>query len=235
MYNKTKFQRHNLNEFYDSSGIVRYFLPDLPAWANFSQTAGCSRDAQIHFFNLDKIMKSFSLSYEQAVQFQYMFNHEYEKKTRTHKLDYLYFKDEEKLFYTIHDKVQAGFMEFKKPKFKRVHVIWLDPFLKKMEGPNQLRQLLQTTFMQKGHPVLISLCLNGRQMNDYLVRQKLTTENLRLIPFEMFTVFNKQGEKQTSFFLDLGEFFNKSQSVYLIMPKGEKPTEFRGNYKYYYY
>ncbi|MCR9204810.1 MAG: hypothetical protein NXH75_09545, partial [Halobacteriovoraceae bacterium] len=67
-------QRRKVEEYFVSSGVVRYFLPEIPYWANFSESAECRRNESIKYLDLKMVRGSLSLSYEEAIQLQLMLN-----------------------------------------------------------------------------------------------------------------------------------------------------------------
>jgi len=225
-----QLKRRNLDEYFSGSGVVRYFLSDLPDWANFSQTAACQRSISPRYFNVTTLLKSYDYTYEQSVQLQYMFNVEMNKLKQRTEAKFLPFSDEEKLFFTLTDKIQADIRTFRPPTFKRVNLIWMDPLLKSAEGQKSLAKLLRSSDMDLGHPVLISMCLNHFEMEKFLSSKGMLNRNVRYIPYEMFSPYTKTGEKVPLFQIYLNEFFKKNQKLYLYLPRGHfKPNELIGD------
>src|SRR3989339_463888 len=184
-------QRRNLSEYFAGVGIIKYFLPDIPQWANYSQTAVCRRNYSLRYFNYKSLRESFSLSYEQAVQFQYMFNKNYEQQKRDYGADYLLFSNEENLFFRVSDMVQGNIKEFHRPEFKRVHVVWIDPFITKSEDIKKLKKLMDNSTMDLGHPVFVSLCLGHFDFSKFFKDNDLEERNIRAIPYEMFSIYDE--------------------------------------------
>ena len=181
------FKKRRAEESFLPSEVARYVLPVLPLWANFSQTADCRRTFSPRYLDLNKLRQSFSLSYAQGVQFQYMFNVELER------LKNLSLKDEETLFYNVSEKIQSGITLFRRPSFKRVHLIWADSLIvsstSSSSAPQRIKRLLESDLMAKGHPVLLSLCLGHFELKKFLQDESLNRHGLRFIPFEMFFPF----------------------------------------------
>jgi hypothetical protein len=227
---KKNLERRNLDEYFIGSGVVRYFLPDLPDWANYSQTASCKRQESIRYLHFNRLKKSFAMNYNSSVQLQYMFNREYKKLTDLHKVKYLPLKDEEKLFYDISDKINANIYPFRIPKFKRLHMIWIDPFLRMRDGNSELKKIMSKSSMSKGHPIFVSMCLNSNEILSMITKNKLSG-NIRIIPHEMFSAFSVDGVMNTSLQLNFSEIIPKDKSIYLFLPKKETPKEFIGKFK----
>lgn len=226
-----QMKRRNLDEYFSGSGVVKYFLSDLPNWANFSQTASCQRTISPRYLNINTLISSYSYNYEEAIQLQYMYNVEMNKLKKRTESDFLPFSDEEKLFFTLSDKIQADIRTFRAPKFKRVNFVWIDPLLTNKQGYERLVALLNGAAMEKGHPVLISLCLNHFELEAYLSKRGLLNRNIRYIPYEMFSAYSIKGEREPLFQLHINEFFKKDQKLFLYLPKGEtQPSEFVGKF-----
>jgi hypothetical protein len=226
-----QMKRRNLDEYFSGSGVVKYFLSDLPNWANFSQTASCQRSISPRYLNINTLISSYSYNYEEAIQLQYMYNVEMNKLKKRTEADYLPFSDEEKLFFTLSDKIQADIRTFRAPKFKRVNLVWIDPLLKNKKGFEKIVSLLRGEDMEKGHPVLISLCMNHFELESYLSKSGLLNRNIRYIPYEMFSAYSVKGIIEPTFQLHINQFFKENQKIFLYIPKGSyKPGEFLGNF-----
>ena len=224
-------KRRNSDEYFIGSGVVSYFLPDIPEWANFNSSSLCKRNFPIRYLNFKKLRESFSFSYEQAIQFQYLFNMENEKLKRVSGVHFLPFKDEESLFYTVLDQVQAGLVAFRKPKFNSVNLVWIDGFLKERNGIKKLKRLMKSSHMDKGHPVFISLCMTHEEIRNFQQKNKMVDYNARVIPYEMFSPFGPINKFENKFSLSFEKMFKKKQKLNLFIPKKEQlPQEFEGKF-----
>lgn len=229
---KSNLQRRNLDEYFVGSGVVKYLLPEMPSWSNFSQTGQCRRNKSTRFLDYKNLRQSFALSYEEASHFQHMFNIENAKLLKTvKKAKFIPFKDEENLFYSISDKVQAGVRSFVVPKFNRVHLVWIDYALSDNKELKALKRLLNKSLMKKGHPVFVSLCLSQEEMEKFLIDQKMNNMNIRLIPFELFSPYDQEGELGINFSLFFDRLFRAEQQLHLFLPDTLLPSEFIGNFK----
>ena len=212
-------------KYVSSTQANRYFLPNLPDWVNFSQTAGCRRKVSIRYLDISNLRRSFSLDYNQGVQFQYMFNKRLEQIRHNQDIKFISFETEEKIFYDVSNKIQSGIVAFRKPSFKKIHLVWIDPLL---FHPQKLKDLLNESFMTKGHPVFISMCKSFLEMESFLQKNHMANLNIRIMPLEMFSVFNTQGKMTSAFHLDIPSFFNKKQKLHLFIPGSFRPNELAG-------
>jgi hypothetical protein len=225
------FERRNLEEYFQSSGVVKYFLPDLPDWANSNVTGKCMRKTPVRYFNYKHLMESFALDYEKSVQFQYMFNIESRKLKLEVSAEYLPLKDEEKTFYMVSDRIQAGIYAFMPPKFKRINLIWIDPALSSDKEMASLRKLMNGPQMDLGHPVFISLCLSGKELGEF-VRENKFRDGIRFIPHTMFSPYNDKKEISPILHLNVTALFKSEQQLYLYLPKiKDRPNEIAGDLK----
>lgn len=223
-------KRRETTLFQSGTETTRYFLPDLPGWANVSQSANCHRTSQTRYFNLRELRNSFDLSYEQALQLQYMFNHQEKNIMLDANANYLPFKDEEKLFYDVSDRIRAGIKQFRKPTFKRVHLIWIDLAIQDDSELNKLKKLMKSSVMDKGHPVFVSLCLDYFQMSQFITKNNFP-DQIRVVPVEMFSPYDTNNNLTTSVQIEFDKIFDANQELYLFLPHGEGPREFVGKFK----
>ena len=229
--NSCGLNRRDLEEYFVGSGVVRYFLPNLPDWANYSPAGACHRDVSARYFDLDKLRSSLSLSYMQAVQFQFMFNVEYEKILFRTKADYMPFKEEEGLFYNISDKIHSNIFYFQIPEFKRINLIWIDPAIANSKEEESLKMLLKHQDMDYGVPIFVSLCLGNREMKEYLQHKQFYHRQSNILSFEMFSIFDPSGEKHPHLYLDFSQLFSAEQELHLYIRGPKVPINFGGNFK----
>lgn len=223
-----EMDRRNMNEYMEISETHSYFLPDIPNWANFSVSGKCRRQKDVRFLNLEKISQSFNFDYKKTLQFQLLYNKELTKFKKETGIRFLPFKNEDELFYLVTNKIQAGFVPLKVPRFPRVNLVWIDPII---NGPKTLEKFLKGPEMEKGPPVLVSLCLSDDEFKKYQAKIKFSDVNMAIISMEMFTIFNSSLKSGNYFQINFDQMFNKDQKLYLYIPKGTSlPEEFRGNF-----
>ncbi len=216
----------NVDEFYVSSGIEKYFLSDIPEWANFSQTAGCFRTKGMRYFDIDALMRSYSLKYPEAMQIQATFNEEFlNLKTTTKATPTL--KDEEVLFFKASEKVNSKINFFDAPTFKQIHLIWLDEALAGKKQEDRLRNFLQSPVHDNGFPVLVSACLTKSE-----VEEKFPGLALKVISAELFSIYDEAGAKKPNLHANVSAFFKPEQKLIFYTQEPKKTVDdVRGNYK----
>lgn len=216
----------NVEQYYASTGVEKYFLSDIPEWANFSQSAGCFRTKGIRYFDIDALMKSYSLNYANATQIQATFNEEYLAVKKQPNVT-LTLKDEEVLFFKASEKVNSKIIFFEAPAFRQIHLIWLDEALKGKKQEEKLKNFLQSSVHDNGVPVLISACLTIQE-----IEAKFEGSAVKVISAEMFSIYDEKGEKQPNLHINLGAFFKPEQKLVFYTQEVKKNVEdIRGNYK----
>ncbi len=221
------FGRRRVEEYFVSSGVERYFLPEVPYWANFSEEARCRRKTPIKFFAMDALRSSLRLDYEESIQLQLMFNDEVQKIKTEKQIAHIPFENEEEIFYKVSDRIQAGIRVFRKPNFKRVNVIWIDPYT---HNPESLKDVLGRSDMYSGHPIFLSLCLTFQEMAQWMETHGFDQQNIRKIPYELLTPYTLDGVLDTSYHMNFDEIL-KDKKVFLYVKKGwTKPSLFDGKF-----
>lgn len=224
------FQTRNAEEYYRNSGVVQYFLSELPAWANSSDEGMCRREIFVRYLDMKALRASYRYSYDEALQFQFLFNLLGREKAKDAGVDKLRPQDEEVVFFETSNRIQSGFFPFRKPKFERVSLIWVDPILS--SDSSVIKKILSREEILKGHPVVISNCLGGVGLRQWLFDNGVNDENIRLIPAEIFSPYDIEGELSTGIHLDTEKLFGAEQKVYFYTPKGNRPKGISGKFIY---
>jgi len=223
--------KRNLDEYLELSETHSYFLSDIPKWAHVVESAACSKSS-LKYINLEKLMNSFSFDYHKALQFQVLFNKEYNKIKKEVGIKSLPIKNEEELFYNVLNKIQSNFLTLKIPAFERLHLVWVDPYKK---NPKKIERLLNGKEMEMAPPVLVSLCLNQNEMRQFQSKINFTDVNMVNVSSELFTIFHPNGHPASYFHMHFDHFLKNKELVFYI-PKGFfLPAEFKGKFKIKYY
>ena len=224
------YKSRPINEYYTTSGIVRYFLADIPDWINFSSTSACKRTTGARYFHLKNLRESFNYSYKQAVSFQVHYNQLYQQTLKNSDRSFLSGEEEERLFYETSEKVEAKISSLELPTFPRVHVVWIDPFLN--GNTSELKSVLLQDEFLKGQPVLLSFCLDATEMTQFVTKN--LSENIgrvSLLPFTSLSIFGKTNEMENFFVLYLDQLFEPTQKIHFYYPKNAIfPSEVKGDF-----
>ena len=224
-------KRRRIDDYYVSSGSVKYFLPDLPIWANSSRSGACFKKTTTRFFQLDSLQSSFAMSYYQAIQFQILFNAIMQEKKGQSSQNFLDLRDEEKVFFETLEKTQAKFYRFDRPDYKRVHVIWIDSYFKEAKGIKKLRKFMSSAIMEKGHPVFVSLCHSYKELENLVKVNGFENDNIRILSNEAFSPFDNQKKLTPGVKVFFNNIFKKKQEIHFFAPSKNIPKEFQGKFK----
>lgn len=225
----SSLKRRNIETYYNNSGVVKYFLPDIPTWANFSTSGKCFRKNHTRYFDISAVRVSFFVSYEQAIQQQLSFNQLISKAMEPQHRKFITLEDEERYFFEASEKIQAGIRVFQTPKYKKIHLIWIDPI---SSDPRRLKRLLASSKMNSGHPVFLSMCMNRSEMVNYLRINQLNNVNVRLISQELFSPFDMNNNRIPSLSISLQALFRPDQKIVIFIPGGNNvPQEILGKFK----
>jgi hypothetical protein len=220
-------QARTVEDYYVTTGVEKYFLTDIPSWANFDQKASCYRTTTIRYFDINALMKSYGLTYNQALQVQASFNEEFTQFRKSDKNHRTTLKEEELLFYKVSEKVSSKIIFFDPPTFKRVNLIWLDEVLGDPKKMKKLKSFLSSGAMETGVAVLVSFCLTREEIETQF--PDLTP---KIITAELFSVYDSLGARTPGFKIDLDQFFKPDQKLYFYSQKNLVPTdEVKGTYK----
>jgi len=159
----SSMKSRTLENYYVSTGVEKYFLTAIPNWANFDQKAACFRSSSIRYFDLNTLMKSYSINYNKALQMQAAFNEEYNILQTSIGSRPSTLKEEELLFYKISEKFPINYF-FDTPSFKKINLIWFDEIVGDAKAEKKLRVLLNSKLMEEAVPVLVSLCLTRSEI-----------------------------------------------------------------------
>ena len=208
--------RRNVDEYVMPSNTVQYFLPLLPSWANTSPTAGCTRNYPLGLLDFAKLKKSFLYSHEQSIALQHTFNIERINllEDRRHKV--LGLAEEESLFYEVSDKIRLGIRTFIVPKFKRIHLVWIDPFVTGQKDIKILKKLFKNADFGKGHPVFVSQCLNHGEVEHFIKEYNIPNAT-RILSSEFLTPFDLNFKLTYQLAIYIDPIF-KGKNVFLYSP-----------------
>lgn len=209
-----------VEDYYTTTGVEKYFLADIPAWANFDQAVGCYRPSTIRYFDIDALMKSYGLTYPVALQIQASYNEELVLFKGADKARMPNLKEEELLFYKVSEKVSSKIIFFDPPAFNRINLVLIDEALADPKKEKKLKSFLQSPVMDEGPPVMVSFCLTRAE-----VEKRFPDINTKMITAEMLSVYSFNGERAPRFQIDLTQFFKPSQKLFFYSQKNAVTNE----------
>lgn len=226
--------KQDLDQVYIGSGVERYFLSDVPAWANFSTVASCSRSDSVKFLNFENMYKSYSMDYEQLVQFQHMLNRKFASYKLSTGRKSIFLKDEAYIMHNVHQQVIGGGRDFIVPKFKRIHLVWIDYALKGEVGLKKLKKIMYSSQMEKGHPIFVSTCLSAIEIEQFINKNNFSKFGVKIISQDMFTPYNEKFKIINEFALNFSLLMPNKDLHFFgeFLPKEFKGISAKKVYKY---
>lgn len=216
-----------VEEYYVSTGIERYFLPDIPEWANFSQSGGCFRTKGLRYFDIDALMKSYSLNFFEALQVQASFNEEFLAAKKSQGKETLTLKEDENIFFKASEKVGSKINFTNLPDFKRVHLIWVDEVIADSAREQKLKNFLNSSVHDEGVPVLVSACLTKSDLE-----KKFPETNIKSLSAELFSIYDAKGQKKPNLHINVDVFFKPEQKLFFYGQSIKGPVQdITGSYK----
>lgn len=217
------------DDFYLASGVAKYFLPDVPNWANRSESAGCLRDENFYRFNMQALRQSYGLSYQDGVQFQLSFNLSSTEALERAQQTELPLKEMEALFHLTMDRVRAKIFALHLPTFKRVHMIWIDDAMRDTQSLQSLKILMNSDAMDLGHPIFVSLCSNYPKVQSFIKDNKFADKNIRVWSAEIFHPYDPDMNLLPFDRIFIDHIFQNDQEIIFYSPRPSHPFEVQGN------
>ena len=224
---KNHFNRNaDINTFHIASSSNRYFLPNIPNWANFTGQGQCRRKDNIHFLHYGHLNKSYSLDLQSLTKFQVLFNQKYREKREKIRDKPLSPQWEEKIFFQSKDEISLGIRPFFIPPTENtipLHLLWIDPAFHDPLYKKFLKKTINSLEFFKGYPTLLSECLNQKDMEEFI--QTITEKNARFffISAGMFSPFNRNFQWGKEFQLFLEPFIEDKKIILYTTDKNLKP------------
>ncbi len=227
----TQLKNRDVTQFYSGMGLEKYFLSEIPSWANFSPAGRCFRSKNLQYLDIGALMKSFNMTYVDALQVQASFNEEYLNIKKDPNVR-LTFKDLEILYFKASQKVAGKIKFFEAPDFSVIHLISVDEILgdKTLVREKKLKAFLQSSVHDNGFPILISSCLTKSE-----IEEKFPGQSLKILSAELFSSYNELGEATPGINLNLNSFFKPNQKIiYYSQLKVDslQLNDISGNYKF---
>lgn len=214
-------KRRNLDHLYIGGSHAKYFLADLPSWANFSSVSECKLSNSIKYLNFENLYRSYGLSYEKLVQFQYLFNKKIEEYKVESKNRELILQDEAYIFFNVQEQILGGAKAFIKPNYKNINLFWIDPALKNDKLRRKIIKAVKSKSGQSGYPIFLSRCLNTKGIEKFVIANKIDDLGIKYMNSYMFSPYNKFMKLGAKFQINIMEIL-KGKKVQLFAPSYPK-------------
>lgn len=223
----TSFKELNRNDYFQTTGAMRFILPEAPQWMNFFSPGQCYRPSNSRSLNLSLLKKEFNLTLRQALNAQFYFNEELNlqiEKMSDPKNTTLGLREVELSFLKAVEKTRSTFDPIRLPDFSRIHLIWLEDWVMASADVNQkakqvqkLKDFLQSPVHQDGVPVVVSFCTTQAELEK--TYQETGAFSLGA---EWTSVFNEESTQVPSFVFATSAFFKPVQKIIIYRQKKNK-------------
>ncbi len=214
------------SNIYISGGAEKYFLPNLPLWANFSSAGNCFRKTPIRYLNFENISASYDLSYRKMLHMQHMINRKlyaYKSSTGSEQLSP---RDEAYIFNNAYQQALGGSYDFRVPQFKKISVLWIDTYL---NNPGRVKGLLSRADISQGFPILLSHCLSAYELEELAVKYKWDELGVKYLSADMLSIYDTKSKRVPSFSMHLNSILpHKDITVFGVY----QSAEIRGKFKF---
>lgn len=209
----------DVEEFYQGSGVEKYFLSNIELIEKAKNTHSCKRTEEFRYFRLDKLVEDYKINFQQGLQVQALFNQEHLAIKEEIKMP-LPRKDEEAMFYRAVDKARNEIYFFYAPEFKRIHLIWFDEVMGSEAKIKKLKNFLNSGVHDNGVPVIVSSCLTKKMLESYL-NQSIN----KAITLGMFSLYDSDLKNHQQLVLDLKALFKADQKLILYTQDKKTPND----------
>jgi hypothetical protein len=211
--------KKNMNDVtYQTSGVEKYFLAELPAWANFSETGSCFKSSSFTYLDLPKVSGAFGLSYLEMLELQAQYNDRVETYFRSTTARFLKPVEQAGIFSNTLEQVKGGVRQLRLPDAREVDLIWLDSFIQKNKM-NELKKMAKEGKFFDRLPVVVSTCLSRQEMEKWVSESNFDQLGFYLISAEWFTPYDIQMKLEPGLRINLRQIFKKETKFFLVAPE----------------
>ncbi len=195
-------------------------MPELPKWANFSQSGACYKASSFQYMDFSKLKENYQLTYAQMIELQAQYNERLENYFRSTAVRFLKPMEEASFFSNTLEQVRGGVKTLKLPPVKEVEVIWLESYTSA-----ELKKLSQSSRFDERLPILFSSCHSKQSLTQWLMQEHLENAGFYLLTAEWLSPFNSNGEQNASLSLHLSELLGKNINYTLNIFGNKTNTE----------
>jgi hypothetical protein len=210
---------------YRTSGVEQFFLPELPAWANYSIAGECYKSDSFQYMDFPKLVLNYKLNYEQMVELQAQYNIRRQTYFSTTAVKFLKPVEEASFFSNTLEQVRGGVKQFKIPAVPEVDVIWLEAYQqsKKVE---ELKKMATSGRFEQRLPVIFSSCMSNQRLHRWIQENGLGDAGLYLLSAEWLSPYGPTNELHAGLRVHLSKIFSPGTKVHYLLPdKSLSPIE----------
>ncbi len=217
-----KIKKAELDTLYIPSNNKNYFLRSLPQWANFSEMGSCHLSGQKKYLDFESLSKEQNLDYVQLGHLQHMYNVRLQAVMSKISSDEMRMSDEINILNDLFEQVKSKQFDFATPEHERVHIVWIDDFVTGKKNINYLKGLFRDEAFLEGYPILFSLCLNQKELDQFIVSTSLDEYSPLSFSNEYISAYQSDLKLGYSYQINLIKMF-EGKSVHFFSPREVQP------------
>ncbi len=202
---------------YQGAGHERFFLAELPAWANGSISAGCARGLSVRYLDYAALAKTHALDYRQRVELQTQFNLKWRERFSGSQSPGLSPQEEMVFFMETLGQVKGGQRHHRFPENVPTQVVWWDGWRARPDAAAWLTRLAD----RGDAVVLVSLCEASDAIQTWLEEKKLVELGLFTLGAEALNPQRPDDSDAHGPVIPLAAFFSAKNTT--IWKRGELP------------
>lgn len=210
--------RKKVDDSYMTSGVEKFFLPELPAWANFSESGRCYKSASIQYLDFSKVSLSYQLSYQEMIEVQAQFNERRDDYFSSTAYRFLKPVEEAAFFSNAIEQVRGGVRHFKLPPATQIEIIWLEGFTQH-DKVSDIKNMIESGRFDEHIPVLFSSCLSRQRLNQWVQEEGLDNAGLYLLSAEWLSPYTSTNDLQGGLRLEIKKLLAPGTKVTFIVPQ----------------
>lgn len=217
----TEVKKNNIespNQPYRTSGVEQYFLPELPGWANSSESGSCFKSNSFQYLDFAKIHGNYQLTYLQMLELQAQYNKRREDYFRSTAYRFLKPVEEASFFNNTLQEVRGGIRLLQLPEAPVVDVIWLESFLQSDAGLVLLTQMSAAGKFDERPTVLFSSCLSYMRLNQWVMESGLENAGFFILSAEWLTPYSSELTLKTGLKIELDKITGPKAVINIIQP-----------------
>lgn len=223
-----KFIRVDVDMFYRQNGVVKYILSPLPSWANVHEDSMCRRSKSVKYLDLNALNKSFGLTYEQTIAFQYIFDEDYYTNIFKAQKD-LTLQEEEQVFFSAQDKIKANLRLFNVPKSETVNIVLIDNYL--LKPKEVIERLLNSDEVSQARPVLFSFCHTRTEILKMMSKMNVNIDGLPMLTYESLSYYANDFSLGNYEMININEIVGSSKKINVFTTNESISKSINGKYK----
>ncbi|HLW56086.1 MAG TPA: hypothetical protein VKY27_01800 [Bacteriovoracaceae bacterium] len=208
----------SLNQPYRTSGVEQYFLPELPGWANSSESGGCFKSNSFQYLDFAKVNANYQLTYSEIVELQAQYNKRREDYFRSTAYRFLKPVEEASFFNNTLQEVRGGVRLLQLPEVPVVDLIWLESFLQDEKGLQILTQMNASGKFDERPVILFSSCLSHMRLNQWVMESGLENVGFFLLSAEWLTPYSSDFTLKTGMKIELDKIIGHKTVINIIQP-----------------